>query len=50
MTRLEQLMTSPRAWLADGGLETAMIYHEGLDLPQFAAFTLLDRAEGRAAL
>jgi S-methylmethionine-dependent homocysteine/selenocysteine methylase len=50
MTRLEQLMTSRRAWLADGGLETAMIYHKGLDLPQFAAFTLLERDEGRAAL
>lgn len=37
-------------WLGDGGLETAMVFHEGLDLPCFAAFTLLDHAEGRAAL
>jgi S-methylmethionine-dependent homocysteine/selenocysteine methylase len=43
-------MTSQRAWLADGGLETAMIYLEGLELPQFAAFTLLEREAGRAAL
>lgn len=37
-------------FLADGGLETSMIFHEGLDLPQFASFTLLDKPEGRAAL
>lgn len=39
-----------RLHLTDGGLETDMIFHEGLDLPQFASFTLLDRPEGRAAL
>jgi homocysteine S-methyltransferase len=27
-----------------------MIFHEGLDLPQFASFTLLGRPEGRAAM
>jgi S-methylmethionine-dependent homocysteine/selenocysteine methylase len=37
-------------WIGDGGLETAMIFEEGLDLPCFAAFTLLDHPEGRAAL
>jgi len=36
-----------RPWLTDGGLETAMIFLEGLDLPQFASFTLLDDARGR---
>ena len=35
-----------RLHLTDGGLETTMIFHEGLDLPHFAAFTLLERAEG----
>ncbi|MGL4281373.1 MAG: homocysteine S-methyltransferase family protein, partial [Albidovulum sp.] len=39
-----------RLHLTDGGLETAMIFLEGLDLPQFAAFTLLDRPEGKAAM
>lgn len=39
-----------RLHLTDGGLETAMIFHEGLDLPQFAAFTLLNTAEGVAAM
>jgi homocysteine S-methyltransferase len=37
-------------WLTDGGLETAMVFLEGLDLPQFASFTLLDDAAGREAL
>ncbi|MES2436279.1 MAG: homocysteine S-methyltransferase family protein [Pseudomonadota bacterium] len=37
-------------FLTDGGMETVMVFHEGIDLPQFASFTLLDSAEGRAAL
>ncbi len=36
--------------LTDGGIETTLIYHEGLDLPLFAAFPLLDSDEGTAAL
>ncbi len=43
-------MTEGRLWLADGGLETAMIFLEGLDLPQFASFTLLSDDKGRAAM
>jgi S-methylmethionine-dependent homocysteine/selenocysteine methylase len=39
-----------RVFLADGGLETSLIFHCGIDLPLFAAFPLLDDAEGRAAL
>jgi S-methylmethionine-dependent homocysteine/selenocysteine methylase len=37
-------------FLTDGGLETTLIYHEGFELPLFAAFTLLDSERGRAAL
>ncbi len=37
-------------FLTDGGLETTLVFHTGLDLPDFAAFPLLDTAEGRAAL
>jgi homocysteine S-methyltransferase len=37
-------------FLTDGGLETVMVFLEGLDLPQFASFTLLDSDLGRAAL
>lgn len=36
--------------LTDGGLETVMVFLEGLELPQFASFTLLDSDQGRAAL
>ena len=28
-------------FLTDGGLETTLIFHEGLELPYFAAFDLL---------
>ena len=37
-------------FLSDGGLETTLIYHEGFDLPMFAAFMLLETERGRAAL
>ena len=30
-------------FLTDGGLETTLAFHEGWDLPCFAAFVLLDR-------
>ena len=37
-------------FLADGGLETTLVFDEGIDLPDFAAFPLLDSEDGRAAL
>jgi homocysteine S-methyltransferase len=37
-------------FLTDGGIETTLIFHEGLELPHFAAFHLLRTDEGRAAL
>jgi S-methylmethionine-dependent homocysteine/selenocysteine methylase len=39
-----------RLFLGDGGLETTMIFAEGLDLPEFAAFVLLRDEAGRDAL
>ncbi len=36
--------------LADGGLETSLIFHQGLDLPHFAAFPLVESDDGRSAL
>lgn len=50
MSPLEQLMKTDRPWIADAGLETVMIFLEGIDLPHFASFGLLDSPEGRAAL
>lgn len=37
-------------FLTDGGLETTLIFHKGIDLPLFAAFDLLREAAGREAL
>jgi S-methylmethionine-dependent homocysteine/selenocysteine methylase len=36
--------------VTDGGLETTLVFHNGFDLPDFAAFPLLDTEVGRAAL
>jgi S-methylmethionine-dependent homocysteine/selenocysteine methylase len=36
--------------LTDGGMETTLIFHDGLELPDFAAFTVLATDQGRAAL
>jgi homocysteine S-methyltransferase len=49
-----QSLTLPQCadaiFLTDGGIETTLIFHDGLDLPHFAAFHLLRTAEGEAAL
>ena len=37
-------------FLTDGGIETTLIFHEGLELPDFGAFHLLKNSEGEAAL
>ncbi|MGE0698487.1 MAG: homocysteine S-methyltransferase family protein [Hyphomicrobiaceae bacterium] len=37
-------------FLTDGGLETTLVFHEGFELPLFAAFTLLRSANGRDVL
>ncbi|MGP1384823.1 MAG: homocysteine S-methyltransferase family protein [Thainema sp.] len=37
-------------FITDGGLETTLIFHEGLDLPEFAAFDLLKSQSGYQAL
>ena len=37
-------------FLTDGGIETTLIFHDGLELPHFAAFHLLKDEAGRAAL
>ncbi len=39
-----------RPFLADSGLETTLIFHDGMDLPYFASFVLLDSDTGRARL
>ena len=37
-------------YLTDGGIETVLIYQDGVELPQFAAFVLLGTADGREVL
>jgi homocysteine S-methyltransferase len=37
-------------FLTDGGMETTLIFHEGLNLPHFASFVLLETPEGRDRL
>ena len=49
-TRIEKLLNAPKPWLADGGLETSVIFHDGIDLPLFASFHLLESEEGLVAL
>lgn len=43
-------LESDRLFIADGGMETTMIFTEGLDLPEFASFPLLDSEAGLQAL
>lgn len=47
-TDLPQLR--PGLFISDGGMETTLIFHEGVDLPHFASFVLLDSDAGRARL
>jgi S-methylmethionine-dependent homocysteine/selenocysteine methylase len=47
--RLPQL-DADRPFLADGGLETTLIFHRGIELPHFAAFDLLRASAGRQEL
>ena len=47
--RLPQL-NAARPFLTDGGLETTLIFHRGVDLPCFAAFDLLKDDRGRDEL
>ena len=37
-------------WVTDGGLETELVFHRGLDLPAFAAFPLVEQPEGALLL
>lgn len=41
---------SGKLFLTDGGLETELIFHEGYELPDFAAFVLLEDEDGEAAM
>lgn len=42
--------SAPVRYVTDGGLETDLIFHHGVDLPDFAAFVVLDDDDGRRML
>ncbi|MGZ8697715.1 MAG: homocysteine S-methyltransferase family protein [Gaiellaceae bacterium] len=47
MSRRAQLpQLSGRTFLTDGGLETTLIFENGIDLPHFASFPLLESEQG----
>jgi homocysteine S-methyltransferase len=52
MTRFRHVLPqlSGRPFITDGGLETTLVFLEGIDLPCFAAFPLVLTEEGRAQL
>ena len=50
MSPIESLLSTKRPFLTDGGLETSLIFKEGIDIPSFAALTLLREASSRAAM
>jgi S-methylmethionine-dependent homocysteine/selenocysteine methylase len=43
-------MLDAEVFLTDGGIETTLIFDDGFELPDFAAFALLSDPAGRAAL
>ena len=51
MTRYRQQLPQldEHLFMTDGGLETTLVFHEGMDLPHFAAFDLLASASGSAS-
>ena len=39
-----------RTCITDGGMETVLVFHRGIDLPCFASFPLLDSDDGHREL
>ncbi len=50
MTAIERLMQAERPFLTDGGFETWLFFHEGLEAPEFAAIALMDEPAARVAM
>jgi len=44
------LLTDDRIWLSWTGMETDLIFNQGVDLPHFAAFPMIDDEQGRDRL
>lgn len=52
MTKYRNLLPqlSSETFMTDGGLETDLIFNKGIDLPEFAAFYLLESSDGKQTL
>lgn len=50
MGMLDRFLSSAKPFISDGGMETDLIFHDGVDLPLFAAFVLINSADGRDLL
>ncbi|MDF1606288.1 homocysteine S-methyltransferase family protein [Nocardioides sp. YIM 152315] len=50
MTEPDLSWLSSGRYVSDGGLETDLIFHRGVDLPEFASFPLVEDAGGRELL
>jgi homocysteine S-methyltransferase len=50
MTKKLPQLIGDRLFVTDGGLETELVFHDGIDLPHFAAFPLLEDPDSRARL
>jgi hypothetical protein len=46
----DQLPQLSHVFLTDGGLETTLVFHQGWQLPDFAAFDLLNSEAGKQTL
>ena len=49
-TQPESIGSGSVPFLTDGGLETTVIFHHGIELPEFAAFHLMREESGRSLL
>jgi len=45
-----ELLTGSKSWLTDSGLETDLIFNHGVELPDFAAFPLVEDPRGEEVL
>ena len=50
MLNNELMQTEVPIYLTDGGLETTLVFLDGYDLPEFAAFPLLENEQGKLRL
>ena len=49
MSNQQHILNKP-LYLTDGGMETTLVFHRGIDLNHFAAFELLNNEQGRQEL